>query len=302
MTDDPYTRHLDDFGNALATAAPPRRGWVRPVLGGAAVVAAAVLVLLAISGGEGGRRLDAVAEARSVLAPDGGIVHMVIRAGSIDRPVLSATRPVEQWSADDPSRWRVVQYVDRSGGATLADAKGTISGRIEMAYADGRQSTYIAARNEVTVIRGFRSDRRGGESIVPGLLGGDPAARVRALLAAGRARDLGRVVTGGRTVRRLVSRRGSTRLVYDVDPATFAPVNVSITYYTGGEARRPIVLRFAVLKYERLPATPANLRLLRVRTRPTTRVIIRDLADVQRQLARRSPCRRPGGKVVCRGR
>ncbi len=166
-----------------------------------------------------------LAAARDALTPANEIVYMRIRSGSGKFASVS-----EQWAAQDPRRWRLVYEYPR--GTRVRDSDGPIRGRVETGYAAGRQSTYFVERNTMRVLKDLPDD--GPHARLPGLIGqggGDPQADLRAMLAAGKLKDTGEVQAGGRTVRRLVSdseSRDIRRIVtYDVDPVTFAPVQVS---------------------------------------------------------------------------
>jgi hypothetical protein len=183
----------------------------------------------------------------------------------------------EHWTAVDPPRWRFIQelpHPDEGRGVSF-DAEGFIYGRQEIAYADGVQRSFLAQRNRLRVQEGF-----GDEAPAPqapgffGIIGGDPQADLRAMLARGELTDTGERQVGGRTVRRLVSE--DRTLVYDVDPETFAPVQGS---FGVGEARS----RFVVERYERIPITPQNAKLLTIETNRDTEVTVRTAEDLRRR-------------------
>ncbi len=315
-------RHdLDDliaqFGHRLAAAAParPRATRVRLVCGVLAgvAVAAGVAALFASSG----ERLDPVAEAQAALAAPGEIVHMRITSTLVAPGTSSVPPPqtTEQWSAPDPPRWRFVQTLPpvKAGHGGAFDAHGPISGRQEFSYAHGVQRSYNADSDTLTVNRGY-SDA-GPAARVPSPLGagsGDLQTDLRSMLAGGDVTDEGEVQVGGRTLRRLVSidpgrgpkRRGGVgrRLVYDVDPETFAPVQATLTLTVPS---RPHVLRLTsrmhVDAYERIPLTTATAVLLRIRTTPRTKVTVYTAAQRRARALRfrRSCHERRSGTLVC---
>ncbi len=317
---DELDRYIDDFGRRLDGAASarsrPRAPRVRlagGVLAGAAA-AAAVAVALVTSG----ERLDPVAEAQAALAAPGEIVHMRItstfvapQAGSVPPP-----QTTEQWSAPDPPRWRFVQTLPprRAGQGGVGDAHGPITGRMELSYAHGVQRSYIVDRDTLTVNRGF-SDT-GPAAHVPSPLGpgsGDLQTDLRAMLAGGDVSDAGEVQVGGRTLRRLVSvdppraakRRSGLgrRLVYDVDPQTFAPVQATLTLTVPSRPHAlRLVSRMHVDVYERIPLTPATAGLLRIQTTPRTKVVVNTAAERRaRELRFRKSChKRKSGVLVCK--
>lgn len=190
-------------------------------------------------------RLDSVARAREALTPPAGeIIHTVVDR-EVDAPgrLAHASETVEGWSASDPTRWRVVV------------------GSVQTVYRNGTQTSARAGEQPVTV-----------PATEPGVLppglspfAGAPVAEIRALLAAGRLRDAGVRTIEGRVIRRLEGQTQSklgdsvVRLdvIYDVAPDSYEPVEV--------QAKQPgvavaVTLRF--LRFERLPATVENTRLL----------------------------------------
>jgi hypothetical protein len=315
---DGLDRYIEDFGRKLGAAATPRSrsrvlrlGLAAGALG---AVTAAVAVLLTTSG----EQLDPVAEAQAALAAPGEIVHMRITSTFVAPKAASVPAPqtTEQWSAPDPPRWRFVQTLPapKAGQGGVGDAHGPITGRQEFSYAHGVQRSYIANRDTLTVNRGFSDN--GGAAHVPSPLGpasGDPQTDLRSMLASGDVTDEGEVQAAGRTLRRLVSvdpataakRRGAVvrRLVYDVDPQTFAPVQATLTLTVPS---RPHVLRLTsrmhVDAYERIPLTTATAALLRIRTTPRTKVIVNTAAQLRaRELRFRRSChKRKSGTLVCK--
>jgi len=261
-----YQQLMDGFGAQLAraearlTARRVRRR--RLTLGGLATTAAlaTVLVLLGIGTG-GGRSLDVLAQARAALAPPREVVHIVVTSSLVGRHSRPLT--TEQWSATDPPRWRIA--VD--------------DGRQEMAYAHGVQRVYFRPRNALSIYRGY-SDK-GVPSKAPGMFGNDPVAGLREMLAAGKLRDAGEISVSGRTVRRLVGEmriRGSDfvqRISYDVDAKTFAPLGGTLVFLLAHGHR--VTMRFHVDRYERLPLTAENAKLLTIQTNGQTKVTVHQL-------------------------
>lgn len=289
MTHEPdeLERYLDDFAGRLRAATTqggttrPRRRRVVVAATFAVAGAGAAAVLLLGSGGGVGERLDIAAEARAALAPRGEIVHLVIRTEVPACRACSATL-TEQWSAVHPLRWRFVQMTPRP--ARVGDGKQATRGRVETAYAGGTQRTLLAERNSLRVQQGYSDDSpavRVPSTVIVGL---DPAADLRAMLASGRVTDAGEHRVGGRTIRRLVSDeiQGSNarrRLVYDVDPKTFAPVQGSITL---GQSA-PLSVHFVVVRYEHLPITAASAKLLTITPSADTKVTVRTARDLRLQ-------------------
>jgi hypothetical protein len=311
-------RYIDDFGRELGAAPTPRSRprAVRLGLAGGALgaVVAAAAVLLATPGD----RLDPVAEAQAALAAPGEIVHMRITSTFVAPGVGSVPPPqtTEQWYAPDPPRWRFVQTIPprKAGQGGIGDAHGFITGREEFSYAHGVQRSYIAERDTLTVSRGFSDAGPAARVLSPlGPGSGDLQTDLRAMLAGGEVSDEGEVQVGGRTLRRLVSvdpspaakRRGGPgrRLVYDVDPQTFAPVQATLTLTIPS---RPgalrLVSRMRVDTYERIPLTAATAGLLRIQTTPHTTVVVNTAAQLRaRELRFRKSCHRlKSGTLACK--
>jgi hypothetical protein len=261
-----YQQLMDGFGAELAraearmTARRVRRR--RLTLGGLAATAAlaTVLVLLGIGSG-GGRSLDVLAQARAALTPPREVVHLVVTSSLVGRHSRPLT--TEQWSATDPPRWRIA--VD--------------DGRQQMAYAHGVQCVYFRPRNALSIYRGY-SDT-GVPWKAPGMFGNDPVAGLREMLAAGKLRDAGEVSVDGRAARRLIGemriRRSDfvQRISYDVDAKTFAPLGGTLVFLLAHGHR--VTMRFQVDRYERLPLTAENAKLLTIHTNAQTKVTIHQL-------------------------
>jgi hypothetical protein len=273
MSDDHrYQQLLDGFGAELARAQAQldarRTRRRRLTLGGLATAAAlaTVLVLLGIGGG-GGRSLDVLAQARAALSPPREIVHLVVTQKVLSSRTSGRSQPIttEQWSAVDPPRWRM----------SFDDA------RYQVAYAHGTTRNYNVARNTLEVYRGY-SDR-GVVSKAPGMFSNDPVAGLRAMLASGKLHDAGEVTVAGRTVRRLVGvqripqphgHKFVQRTTYDLDPRTFAPIGGTLQFDLGRAHK--VTVGFHVDRYERLPLTPENTKLLTIQTNAQTKVTVHD--------------------------
>lgn len=243
--------YMDSFGRDLTRAARTRRRRAGRRLALAVPVAvAAAAVAIVVPGGGG--TVDAIAAARAALAPEGGIVHMKIRSGNGRGRALE----IEQWYAADPERWRTSAYVRGRG-------------RVEMGEVNGRLRVRDDRRDVITIYR----DAQLARGATP--IGSDPAADLRAQLAAGDVRDDGVVTVDGRQVRRLVrDRRAGAfthRLVFYMDPATFAPLGGHDVILRKGRA--PLRMgAFTVTGYERLPF---DARLLTLSRTPKTRYVWR---------------------------
>lgn len=300
-------RHLDAFGARLAAAEVPRRrarrGPLAIAFAGAAAALAAIAVVLAASGD---RSLDPVAEARAALAPPGEIVYMKITTShsSPGAGSVPPSRTAEQWSVADPRRWRIVEVLPRPrpGRGAMLDEFGLVFGRVEMSYAGGVARRYLAQRDTLVVTSGY-SDRSSAARL-PSQLGqgsGNPDVDLRSLLLQGEVSDRGEQLLRGRPVRRFVIERERVarndprtvlRMVYDVDPQTFAPIEGRITMAFGSGGPPRITTRLRVDAYERIPLTPQTAKLLKIQTTPRTKTTF-DTAQRLRARARawRAKCR-----------
>jgi hypothetical protein len=263
----------DRFRAATAAASsttprrPPRRRWAVGVV--ALACAAAIVLMSMLPGTAGTRAVDIVAQAQAALAPAGEIVHMTVTT-TVSGESSSVSHTTEQWSATDPQRWRVVQTIEPSSTSTVRDRfGGVIVGREELSYDAGGLRRFLPDQNILDVL----SARGPQASDIPGLLNGtDPATEMRAALASGTVTDEGEQQIGGRTVRRIVTMRGTGRqarhFTYDVDPQTYAPVQGQLTIL-----KKPdVISRFHVDGYERLALTPHSARLLTIATNAATTV------------------------------
>lgn len=279
-------RYLDDFGAQLErAAAQPQCGrWSRQRRPLAVVLAAIVAIVLAA---QGERSFDPVAEARAALAPPGEIVYMKITSTHSAPGANSVPPPqtTEQWSTLDPPRWRFVQHPPSSGSRVGSIVVGRrfvrLSGRQELSYAHGVMRSYLAERDTLHVTRGYRDSDAGVR--LPSVLGqgsGDPSVDLRSMLLKGTVSDTGEQQLRGRTVRRFIieQRRSSAndpptvrRMVYDVDPQTFAPVEGRFSLTLGRPGLPAITTRMHIDAYRRIPLTATTEKLLQIKTTPRTK-------------------------------
>lgn len=300
-----------------------RRPWRRSrlaLVAGLACAGAVAAILLVVTPAD---RLDPVAQARAALAPAGEIVYMKIttRAGSRGGGRASASSTTEQWSAVDPPRWRLVQVVPPPSAhrGTAFDEHGPIVGRQELAYAHGEQRSYVAQRDTLDIQRGVEHD--GPATRPPSALAfedsaADPAVELRAMLERGKVSDAGDHRIDGRTVRRLTGTQRDdntiTRLIYDVDPETFAPVqavrSIHVTHVPRLPAGFPVprlpvlTLRIHVDAYRRIALNQSTARLLTINTTPHTKVTVHTATEHQamlRRLLRRCHRGKPGASRTC---
>lgn len=98
------------------------------------------------------------------------------------------------------------------------------------------------------------------------------------MLSSRQLRDAGTVQSDGKSVRRLVGMSTGVhadgtprRVVFDVDPKTFAPIAGSTSLEAGN--RRRITTRFQIQRYERLPLDATTTELLRIPINGDTKVV-----------------------------
>lgn len=301
--------YLNDFGERLERAAhAPTGTHRRPRMAVLALCAGAIVaIVVAVSLGATSKRLDPVAEARAALGSPGEIVYMKITSQITPQTTdngLPSPQTTEQWSAVSPLRWRQVQAIapPSRGQGAMGDAHGPIFGRMELSYAHGVQRLYRAERDTLTVTSGYRDDESAAR--IPSVLGqgaGDPQGDLRSMLDAD-VSDEGEQQVGGRTVRRFVSARprGAVRLVLDVDPVTFAPLEATISHSFPDDGRR-ILTHVNVDDYKRMPLTASTERLLEIQTTPQTQVNQDSAAELRERVRRWKAKCRPlkNGNLAC---
>jgi len=267
--------YLDAFGARLESAAAPRPTAERRVPRLALLASTAAATALAITAvalllpGGTTRRLDVVAEARAALAPHPDeLTHLVVRQRLAGAKAFQPELASQQWSATKPVRWRVAYAMPSSS----TNHPGQ---RVEIAYARGVEHEYYPKINHIRRVRGVKVHP--APAAYP--LGTDPIAALRAMLAQGTLRDAGTVKVGDRDVRRLVGTRSrsfspakgapkvTSKVQYDVDPDSFAPVHARI------EMARPpgadalyVVLDFDT--FERIPLNAESEKLLHIHPKP----------------------------------
>lgn len=193
----------------------------------------------------------------------------------------------------------------------MLDEHGVISGRTERSYARGVTRSYLAVRDTLRVTSGY-SDAS-SVARLPSELGqgsGNPDTDLRSLLLRGTVSDRGEQMLRGRPVRRFVVEqqggarggpRSVMRMVYDVDPQTFAPIEGRITVTIRSRRVLRLTTRLRVDVYRRIPLDAKSAKLLEIRRTPRTKVTY-DTAQRVRARARawRAKCRRlKSGALVC---
>jgi hypothetical protein len=273
-----YERLLEDFGRALVAGAArhARMRRRRRHAGAGALALVGIGVGAFVLAGIAPRtHLDELAQARAALAPPGQIVHLLTTTHieTRGRSGPGATSTSQQWSASDPTRWRVAFSIptptSTPGGKPVRDLDGLVTGPMQIAYRDGTQELYSQQPNTLEITTGLRDD--GSHAALQGPLGVEPVATVRSLLAAGRLHSAGRGTVNGRAVRRLLGKepRGSNPpwpVEYDVDPRSDAPVRVRIE---APPAAQPAGIAVPVIvldvdSYQRLPLDSSTVSLLKI--------------------------------------
>ena len=271
--DGPYERYAAQFARTLDEATGTRPGWraVRASLAGAGALAGLVLAgVLVLSPSDGS--LDAVAKARAALAAPGEIMHTkttIIPEQPTSEQELCRTR-VERWQTEDPLRSRQVSRAISPRPQCRLYVAEVETGRVETAYADGVQKTYIPSENKLLVLRGLPENFArplGGYAEV------NPIAEIRQMLAAGDLRDRGqRTLPDGRRVRLLSGDRNGPQppiqaIEYLVDAGTFAPVRVSFELpprFPGQPPFPTTTARIDIELYERIPLNEETAKLLTI--------------------------------------
>jgi hypothetical protein len=213
---------------------PPRRRPVRRLVGGvvglSAALAAAVVLLVVEPWQPTGE--TAVARAATMVSPEPRtVLHIRMDGHRISSPFF------EQWIAPDGS-WRELHGgSDPAGPCTIEDGYDA-SSRTASTY-DPRTRTVYSLPLPPAQAR---------------LAQLDPMAKVREWLSGGRLRAAGDTLLDGRPVTRLVPTHGTSlfgAIAYYVDARTGRPVRwqVDATQW------------YDFTTYERLPATPRDLRL-----------------------------------------
>lgn len=247
----------------------------RATLGVAVGGVAAVVVALAIA--PGGDHLNVVARAEAAIAGGDMIVHTVTRtvfrdaAGTTTAPIVRGNEPAEggeigtteRWSTNAPTRWRSVLHI--------APGQGRSGGTSESAYDSGVVRQRTSWSPEITALRLQAPEPEWpGRDLSAGTA--DPLTAVRAMLASGEVREAGERSYDGRRVLALVhepadpsdpdspaaSATTSLRVMYLLDPETYAPVSIT-TWATDGSSVETIYER-----YEQLPINAENAKLLRL--------------------------------------
>jgi hypothetical protein len=279
-THDGYERMLDDFAVQLRTgvARSTRRKRGRRGATAVSMLAACVgAVALLLSGAGGGAHVDVLAQARAALAMPGQIVHLIttehveIRGGAHPESGPSSTR--EQWSSTSPARWRVALTIPTPDatpeGKPLGNTDGLVTGPMQFSYGGGSSEEYFEQSNSLNITTGV--SEQSPQASPTGPLGVEPIAQVRTMLGDGQLGEAGTTTVNGKAALRLLGAypRGENppwHVEYDVDPTTYAPVQVTIEV---AQPSRPAskgiqTIVVSVGRYELVPLNASTESLLSI--------------------------------------
>jgi hypothetical protein len=203
-------------------------------------IAAAVLGLVLL--GRGGRQFDvAAAVYKATIAGNG--VHYMFLEGERGTVRLRYRR----WSTSDPLRERSVQT---RGSHVVEMVSG---GGIESAWSSEHSQQILRVQGSAPVSKW------------------DPVRVIQEAYRAGKLHVLGKTTVGARAAYRaeVLSPNGNAGAIVIVDAHTFMPIEM-IYHRPGGG---PPTLVIHVRAYEELPATKANLALVRLAHHPGARVV-----------------------------
>jgi hypothetical protein len=292
---DEYERFLEQMGAELDQAASRRASQLRRrrrvATGGLALCAVVAGIALVIGGGTG--RVDVVAQAEAALAPTGQVLRLVtvsrlemrggthaeITGSEAESLGWNKPRTAEQWSASEPTRWRIATTIP-----TATSASSVAAAPIQCAYSAGSEETYDQGlpTNEVVIVPvSSGQDESSQESPcttqVSGGLGTQPVAHIHAMLESGALKAAGKTTVNGHEVLRLTGQEtrpqgtgtaSSWPIEYDVNPETYAPVRFVVEMVGADALGNPGTLTEVteVTGYEELPLTEATTGLLSLRT------------------------------------
>jgi len=244
----------DVLERIVATPAPPRRPrWKRPAVAAlaAATAAAALLALLPPSGG----KVDLAARAYAATAPEDQVIFTVITSEmSLDAAPLQQQTRLTTWQRGD--RMHNVEEVVQTGVNA-----GTW--RYEHDQKDGVFRTLL--NGKVQAIRADDPGWKGGEGragFAQNLL--TVVDRFRARFAEHRMRDDGETTFAGRKVRAytvLDPEQAGAQETFYLDAETALPVGDVHVLPASGQTSE-VRITEVVDRYQRLPPTPDNLKLL----------------------------------------
>lgn len=279
-----------------------RRRW--PLIAGTAgaLAAAGIAAVLVVGIGSSGK-LDVVAEARAALVPSGQILHLEVLvdpktiAGGREiqeRGQAALVQRVEQWSTDDPVRFRTKYHASRETSKFPGHPRTHLQSQIEIAWADRASTYYDADRGSMNTVT--KLNPNSSASKLKALPGADESlGDLKGLLDRGRLADRGFATVAGKRVRRLTGKTdkdwgGAGTVTYDIDPQTFAPIRITVQMQRPNgrlpdgrmrPSRWTMIWTATIVKYERLPLTAQTEQLLRIHPPAGTKITSRTLGEAR---------------------
>jgi hypothetical protein len=206
---------------------------------------AAVIFAIALLGEGGSRKFDVAAAVYRATIAGSGVHYMVLEGEAGPHRIR-----YERWSTTDPVRERDV-LTERSQTVELVNGVGFGS-----AWSSAHPHQISRVHHSTPVSRW------------------DPVLAIQKAYRAGRLRVLGKTHVGSRAAYRaeVVPQSGGSRAIVIVDAHTYMPIEMLYYGHDAGEGAAPILV-VHVRSYEQLPATSANLALLRIAHHAGARVV-----------------------------
>ncbi|HEX3511046.1 MAG TPA: hypothetical protein VHT27_08105 [Solirubrobacteraceae bacterium] len=203
-------------------------------------IAAAILALALL--GRGGRQFDVAAAVYKATLAGNGVKYMFLEGEAGARRIR-----YQRWSTSEPLRERSVE-VGPSGTVELVSGAG-----LESAWSTEHPGKILRVHGSAPVSTW------------------DPVRVIQQAYRAGRLHVLGKTTIGARAAYRaeVESLHGSPGSTVIVDAHTFMPIEMVYHRPGGG----PPTLEVHVRSYEELPATKANVALVRLAHHPGARVV-----------------------------
>jgi hypothetical protein len=268
----------------------------RTLLAGSLLALMACLAALLFLGGSGGTGVNVAAAAYSATSPGSGIVEAVFVAHSFDSPEPAVLRQ-QEWLDGASAQRRELNTLDEAGHPPVHQVTDwAFSPHLTEEWTPGSATLGSeVARKDVppgqraqVVVRLQHENQTLSQHIAfagIGMSGVEGIALYRDLYRKGWMRIAGHASKGGRLLWRLesrggVSRPGSSRTVHTklvvlVDPVSFLPVRETLLEIAG-PGRPRVLVASDLVRYRRIPATPAALKLFDLAVQhPSARVVIR---------------------------
>ncbi len=261
-------RSLDDVFNSNQTR-PEHRSIVPRLAAGAVVATGAIVAIVSLTGGPSGSGVSVTTAFARAITPHGGVLHMVIDSENVVGGHVTNTNHGELWTAQNPRRLRS-RNTFKSGGEASVSEGAIVSLR------PPRTQSWLAS-DPGTI----------HESVQP--IDGEeqtPTAYLRKAYQEGRLKVVGKEEIEGRSVWRLSVLPDATKTpqtlngtpipnpTVTVDASSFVPLeNViySVTSTDGKPSLETTKVRYR--GYEELPASPANLALLKLASHPGAKIV-----------------------------